>query len=109
MRKLRKEQRERRKKHIRTKVYGMPDEPRVYIYKSNRYVTVGVVNDYDNKVLKSVRSEKGVDNAEKLGKRFGKELNKMDIKNVVFDRSGYKFHGMVKAVAEGLRSEDINF
>ncbi len=109
MRKKRKEQRERRKKHIRRKVYGMPDEPRVYIYKSNRYVTVGIVNDYENKVLKSMKSEKGVKNAEKLGKKFGKELKKLEIENVVFDRSGYKFHGMVKAVAEGLRSEDINF
>ncbi|MBD3329054.1 50S ribosomal protein L18 [Candidatus Dojkabacteria bacterium] len=106
--KSRKESRERRKRHIRQTVNGTSDRPRVFVFKSNRKIYVGAADDDNNVVIKSFVGERKINEAEKLGEKLGKELNKKKIKTAVFDRSGYKFHGVVKAVAEGLTKTGIS-
>jgi large subunit ribosomal protein L18 len=103
-----KARRERRKKHIRKNLYGTEVIPRVFVYKSNKYVYVGASDDIKGEVLMSVRVDKGIENAEKAGEKFGKQLQKKaEVESVVFDRSGYRYHGNVKAVAEGLRESGL--
>ncbi len=113
--KTRKEKRERRKLHIRKNLYGTSEIPRVSVFRSNRYLYVQLVDDESSKVLfgmsekkmKSKKDEKPVDRASRLGEKFGEEMAKKKIKNAVFDRSGYKYHGRVKALADGIRKSGI--
>lgn len=117
MHKTRKQARQKRKLHIRKRVSGTKDVPRVNVFKSNRHMYVQAVDDEDGKALcalssiklKSVKDEKPVQTAMKLGGKFGDLLKKKKIKNIVFDRSGYKYHGSVKAVADGIRKSGIKF
>lgn len=97
----------KRKMHIRKKLRGNSEKPRVYIFRSNKYIYVGLSDDETGKVLASKRALKKIDSSEELGEKFGKEVLKKGIKNVVFDRSGYKYHGNVKSLAEGIRKSGL--
>ena len=61
------------------------------------------------KDLKEKKLGKSMKSAEVLGKEIGKKLRDLKIEKVVFDRNGYKYHGKIKALADGCRSEGINF
>lgn len=112
--------RKRRKKRIRKKVWGSEDKPRLCVYKSNRYIYAQLVDDTKGRTLAFVssvnyREEKGgvnyksVEIARKLGEKLGRIAVKKGIKRIVFDRSGYPYHGRVKALAEGVRDQGIKF
>lgn len=101
-------QRLRRKKYIRKRISGTSEKPRVYVHKTNRYVYVGVADDSTHKVYGSVRLDKGSDSVKKGLGDFVKILNENKIETVVFDRSGYKYHGVVATIADGLRESGIN-
>lgn len=108
----------RRKKRIRKKISGTSDRPRVSIFRSNKHIYIQAVDDDKNitlaassdlKLKKAEQSGTKKEIASKVGSLFGKALKAMKIKNVVFDRGGYKYHGRVKALAEAIRSEGIIF
>jgi len=101
--------RQRRKQAIRKRLAGTAEVPRVFVFRSNKYIYVGAADDTKHKVIMSQSAKKGVASAKKLGEAFGKALAGKKIKSVVFDRSGYKYHGQVAALAEGMRSAGINF
>ena len=113
--KLRK--RARRKIRVRKKISGSPERPRMSVYRSNRYTYVQVVDDTKGHTLCSASNAtaegKGIANRveemEKLGALIAEKLKKQKIARVVFDRNGYKYHGIVKAVAEGARKAGIEF
>lgn len=117
MARSRKEKRERRKRHIRKTVYGTAEKPRVGVFKSNRYLYAFLVDDdrghtlasLCEKKLKSKKDEKPVDRASRLGEKFAEMIKKTKVDKTVFDRSGYKFHGRIKAFAEALREAGIKF
>lgn len=103
-----------RKKRIRSKVSGSADQPRVSIFKSLKNVQVQVVDDVCGETLVSagVRESKlknDMEGSKKLGKILAEKCLKAKIKEVVFDRSGYKFHGKIKALAEGAREGGLIF
>lgn len=104
---MNKKAREKRKKHIRKKMSGVGDKPRVYVFKSNRHISVGLADDSQGMVITSLQGNRSVKFAKSLGEKFAKVLKKKKVKKVFFDRSGYKYHGMVSAIAEGLKSEGI--
>jgi large subunit ribosomal protein L18 len=87
------------------------------IYKSNRSISVQVIDDIKGNTLASASNhEKELKNikatvagAEKLGEVMGKRLLEKNIKTVVFDRNGYLYHGIVKALADGSRKAGIEF
>lgn len=105
----------RRKFHIRKKVYGTSDRPRMSIFKSNRHMYVQVIDDGKGVTIASASDvEKeltglrpSVENAGKLGEVIGKRLLDLKVKSVVFDRSGYLYHGIVKAIADGARKAGV--
>jgi len=108
--KSRKKRRIRRKMKIAKQVRGVEARPRVFVFRSNTKYYVGVADDVAQVVLASMMSEgKGKDAAEKLGKKFGKKLAELKIKEVVFDRSGYKYHGNIKVLADAIRDQKIVF
>jgi large subunit ribosomal protein L18 len=107
----------RRKVHIRKRVAGTTERPRMTITKSNRRISVQVIDDSKGHTLASASTlEKDLKNikatvagAAQLGEIMGKRLLEKGIKSVVFDRNGYLYHGIVKALADGSRKAGIVF
>lgn len=101
-----KDARKRRKMHIRKTLSGTMEAPRVFVFKSNKYFYAGLADDESNKVLKSKMCHRKEDEIKKLAKDFSKDLKKYD--KMVFDRSGYKYHGLIKTFVEELRNNKVN-
>ena len=109
--------RARRKIHIRKQLAGTADRPRVSVFRSNRHMYVQAIDDATGTTLVSASNlekelsslKNSVEAAAKLGDAFGKRLSEKNLKTVVFDRNGYKYHGIVKAIADGTRKAGINF
>jgi large subunit ribosomal protein L18 len=123
MRKTRQFGRPRRRLHIRHKLRGTTQRPRVIVFRSSRHIYAQVVDDEEGRVLTGVSSlstalrEPGVAGvggdkkaqAAAVGKLLAQELKKRGVARIVFDRAGYKYHGRVKALAEAARKEGLGF
>jgi len=107
----------RRKVHIRKRITGTAERPRMTVYKSNRRISVQVIDDIRGHTLASASTlekdlkdiKANVEGAGKIGELIGKRLLDNNIKTVVFDRNGYLYHGIVKALADGSRKAGIEF
>ena len=106
MKKTSKQKRLRRKMHIRKTLSGTKLVPRVFVFKSNKYFYSGLANDDENKVLTSKMCKKNKKEIVSLGKEISKKLSKYD--KLIFDRSGYKYHGLIKLFVETLRENKVN-
>lgn len=99
----------RRKKRAKDKVRGTADYPRLVVYRSNKYIYGQIVDDINGKVLVAVSEKelktKGTktEKASLVGKELATKAKKNKISKVRFDRAGYRYHGRVKAVADGAR------
>jgi large subunit ribosomal protein L18 len=102
-----KDRREKRKMHIRKKISGTADVPRIFVFKSNRYFYAGVANDDTSTVIMSKMSKKKAEDIKKMAKEFATSLKKKKIDKGVFDRSGYRYHGLVAMFADELRNNGI--
>jgi len=121
------EARLKRKKRVRNKIFGYPERPRVSVFRSHKHVYAQVINDVEGHTLvalsslspevrakveelKSNGEVKGkVDVARLVGRMLAEKAKEKGITKVVFDRGGYKYHGRVKALAEGLREGGLEF
>ena len=105
------------KKHlkIRQKISGTSKIPRLSVYKSHKNFYAQLIDDTKGITLTSAStiSEKeysgNIKAAEKLGHEMGKKIKSLKINEIVFDRSGYIYHGKVKSFAEAVRAEGIKF
>jgi large subunit ribosomal protein L18 len=97
----------RRKLHIRKRITGTASKPRMSIFKSNRYIYVQVIDDNAGTTLAAASNMEK--DAGRLGQAIGQRLKEKSIEQVVFDRNGYAYHGVVKAVADGARKAGIQF
>ncbi|HVO39222.1 MAG TPA: 50S ribosomal protein L18 [Spirochaetia bacterium] len=105
----------KRKASIRKKISGTAERPRLSVYKSNRYTYVQAIDDVKGVTLAAAsnleKDQKGMGNKvgglEKLGQLIAERLKSKNIAAVVFDRNGYRYHGKVKAVAEGARKAGV--
>jgi len=104
----------RKKRHmrIRAKITGTPEVPRLSVFRSNSNIFAQVIDDTNGVTLASASSlklEKGsdVEAAKKVGALVSKAAQKKGVKKVVFDRSGYLYHGRVKALAEAAREAGL--
>lgn len=115
------ENRKRLKKHIRLHLSGTAGRPRLTIFRSLRHVYAQVVDDGAGKTILSVSdlskelkgqfaSAKGQSAVAKMvGKLAAEKALALNITEVVFDRNGYKYHGVVKAMADGAREGGLKF
>ena len=113
--------RERQKKRIRKKIIGTAERPRLTVYRSLKNITAQLIDDENNRTLLTVTSlskevksnlknEKGkIEISRIVGKMLAEKARKMKFEKVSFDRSGYKYHGRVKALAEGAREGGLIF
>jgi len=119
MRKIKTFDREiRRKKRIREKINGTGKKPRISVYRSNKYIYVQAIDDEKKTTIASFSSMKTnkktaekkntkQEQAKVVGKELAEALKKLKVNEAVFDRSTYRYHGRVAAVAEGLREGGI--
>lgn len=103
---------------IRKKIEGTSASPRLSVFRSNTEIYAQVIDDINGKTLfaassleKEFSKEKGnkTEVAKKIGKTVGERALKAGIESVKFDRSGYLYHGRVKALAEGAREAGLKF
>lgn len=113
--------RKRRKITIRQTVSGTPERPRISVYRSIKHIYAQVIDDVNGKTLASASSIQpefngkkkknptGKEQAELVGKLLAEKCKKKKITKVCFDRNGFKYHGRVKALAEGAREGGLKF
>ncbi|MEA1909426.1 MAG: 50S ribosomal protein L18 [Patescibacteria group bacterium] len=107
-------QRNRVKRHkkIRHAISGTTKRPRLSVHKSLKHLRLQLIDDTKHKTLVSSTSVGSkpptVTEASKLGEDFAKKINELGVKEIVFDRGGYRYHGKVKAIAEAIRNNGIN-
>lgn len=105
----------RRRLRIRKKIRGTAHRPRFSVHKSNRHTYVQVIDDDAGRTIVAVSNleiefrdvRNRADSIAKLGEIAGERLRERNISQVVFDRSGYQYHGIVKSVADGARKSGI--
>ncbi len=116
----RKRKREKIKMRIRKKVHGTAERPRLVVNKTRKYIYAQAVDDdkgvtiaYVSSVEKEIKGErlsaKNVETAKKVGEIIAERLLKKGVDKVVFDRSGYIYHGKIKAIADGAREKGLKF
>ncbi|MBI2670219.1 MAG: 50S ribosomal protein L18 [Candidatus Yanofskybacteria bacterium] len=120
-----KQHREKRHNRVRAKVRGTKETPRVSVFRSSRHVFVQIIDDATGKTLISasdilkvknsmksgtkIKKESKTARADLIGETLAKKAKDMRISKVVFDRGGYKYHGRIRALAEGLRRGGLKF
>lgn len=113
--KVKNEQRVRRTKRVRAKVIGTSERPRLAVFRSLKHISVQVIDDATQKTLASA-SDKDVkvkgtktETAHELGKIIAERAKAQKVEKVVFDRRDKRYHGRIKAVAEGAREGGLVF
>ncbi len=112
--KIKTERRNKIRRRIRSTIRGTAERPRLSIFKSNKHVYLQLINDLENRTILSVstktadlsdtlKDKTAVEAASVVGKAIAEVAIDQGYKKVVFDRSGYKYHGIVKAAADGAR------
>jgi large subunit ribosomal protein L18 len=107
----------RRRARIRKRISGTAERPRLTVFRSNRYTYVQAIDDVkgqtlcaasnlskDSRAIRNTMVEVG-----KLGELIGSKLKEKGVQSVVFDRNGYRYHGIVKAIADGARKAGMKF
>lgn len=116
---MKKEQirRQRRHKRIRAKIKGTALRPRLTVFRSNQHMYVQLIDDDKERTLIScsdfeIREKKTLTKlelAKQIGVVLAKKALEQNIKKIVFDRAGYKYHGRIKAIADGARQGGLKF
>lgn len=113
------ERRNKIRRRIRSTIRGTAERPRLSIFKSSKHVYLQLINDRENVTIMAVSTKSGdlqkvlkgktnLEAAAIIGEELGKAAQDQGIKKVVYDRSGYKYHGIVKAAADGARKSGLD-
>lgn len=109
------EMRCRRKARIRKKIFGTPQKPRLSVYRSLRYVYAQLIDDLNGKTLASASSlsvkKRGGNKKSglEIGALIAEKANKLGINEVIFDRNGFLYHGVVRNLADAVRKGGVKF
>ncbi len=112
----RNEMRKRRHDRIRSKISGTAECPRLSVFRSNTQIFAQIIDDVKGVTLASsssvelkIKNGGNAEGAKEVGKDIAAKAKKLKIKNVVFDRGGYLYHGRVQALAEAARENGLEF
>lgn len=119
---IKREKKQRRHRRIRTKIKGNALCPRISVFRSNKYIYLQLIDDEKGRTLAAVddhkikprkelldRFSKKIATAFEAGRLLAEKALSKKIEKAVFDRGGYKYHGRVKAAAEGARQGGLKF
>ncbi len=112
--------RSRIRRRVRSKISGSAEKPRLCVFKSSKHVYAQLIDDQSGKTIaaastvsRNMKEELGekpkMEKAGAIGEYLAKTAKKEGITKIVFDRSGYKYHGIVKSLAEGARKGGLQF
>lgn len=106
--------RERRRGRVRARLSGTSSRPRLSVFKSNKHLFVQLIDDENGLTLASVFSKKAglpgtVPGAKETGLLIAKAAKEKKLKKAVFDRGGYSYTGVIKALADGAREGGLEF
>jgi large subunit ribosomal protein L18 len=112
--------RKKRHERIRRRLSGSPERPRLCVFRSDRHISVQIIDDTTGKILASASSlskefreqglkGSGVPGAKAVGALIAGKAMAQSIEKVVFDRSGFIYHGRVKALADAAREKGLKF
>jgi large subunit ribosomal protein L18 len=106
----------RRRRRVRARIVGSAERPRLSVYRSNRGVFAQLIDDGAGRTLAAVnwtepelRKLSAAEQAKRAGELLAERAKSAGVESCVFDRGGYKFHGRVKALAEGAREKGLVF
>jgi len=109
------ERRRRVHRGIRKKVHGTPVRPRLSVYRSNKYIYAQLIDDIAGHTITAassledaIASDEPVDTSREVGRTLAERAQEEGINKAVFDRGGYRYHGRVRAVAEGAREGGLS-
>ncbi len=117
MRGSRTQARRRRHFRVRKKVSGTATRPRLAVFRSNRYISVQMIDDVEGRTLAAASSQEAamrsktltVATAAEVGKMIAARSKELGIEEAVFDRGGLKYHGRIRALADAAREEGLKF
>ena len=109
-----------RKSRVRKKIYGFSNRPRISVCRSNKYIYAQIIDDekahtlvsasnLSSELKKQFAGKSKVEQAKIIGEYLAKRAKSRGISDVVFDRSGYKYHGRIKALADAARAGGLRF
>jgi large subunit ribosomal protein L18 len=109
-------QRLRRRRRVRAKITGTAERPRISVFRSNRGISAQLIDDVARRTLVAVnwtepelRALPRPQRAAHAGQLLAQRATATGVENAVFDRGGYRYHGQVKALAEGAREGGLRF
>ncbi len=109
-------QRLRRRRRVRAKVSGSAERPRISVFRSNRGIHAQLIDDERGHTVAAVnwteadlRELGAMDRARRAGEILARRAGEHGVERAVFDRGGYRYHGRVKAFAEGAREGGLSF
>ncbi len=108
------------RQRVRSKISGTADKPRLCVFKSSKHIYAQLVDDQARKTIaaastlsknitEDLSDKPKMGKAEAIGEYLARTARELGITKVVFDRSGYKYHGIVKSLAEGARKGGLQF
>jgi large subunit ribosomal protein L18 len=110
------EARLRRRRRVRAKVRGSAERPRLSVFRSNRGIGAQLIDDVQGHTVAAVNWTEGdlkslgrMDQAKRAGELLAERAKQAGVETCVFDRGGYRFHGKVKALADGAREGGLRF
>jgi len=106
-----------KKKRIFKKIFGTVDKPRVSIFRSNKNIYAQAIDDQNHKTLvasstlklKKKKDYLNMSLCKTIGESLGQKLEQKQIKTIVFDKNGKPYHGRIASLADGIRTQGINF
>ena len=106
----------RRRRRVRAKVRGTAERPRLSVFRSNRGIGAQLIDDVVGRTVAAVnwtegdlKSMKSMDQAKRAGELLAERGKAAGVETVIFDRGGYRYHGRVKALADGAREAGLKF
>ena len=106
----------RRRRRVRAKVRGSAERPRLSVYRSNRGMFAQLIDDDAGSTVAAaswteadLRKLAPMEQAKKMGEELAKRAKQANVEACVFDRGGYRYHGRVKALADGAREGGLSF
>jgi len=119
-RKLVQVRRQRRQRHVRKRIVGTPERPRLAVFRSSKHIYAQVINDQDGTTLVSASTLDGEVRGEQayggnkaaatlVGRKVAERAKQAGIEKVCFDRRSYKYHGRVQALADAAREAGLQF
>jgi large subunit ribosomal protein L18 len=110
------QRRTRIKRGIRNKVQGTPERPRLSVFRSNKAIYAQLIDDVAGHTLAAASSKDAsvaggtkVEQAKKVGALLAEKAKGAKIESIVFDRNGFRYHGRIAALAEGVRENGLKF